>query len=87
MPLQQIDTDEVGDVLGPRVFGHLAGGTCLHKAPALHDDQSIGECGSLQGVVCDDEAEARKGSEVMLEVTANLRTRRDVQSGQRLIEQ
>ena len=55
---KQVDPDQVGDVLRPRVLGDLRRRARLHEVSLLHDDQAIGEGHGLERVMGDDQPDA-----------------------------
>ena len=83
----QVDAHQLGDIFGARAARDVVGGSDLYDLAAFQDEDAIGECEGVDGVVCDEDARAAEATEDQPELPACLGPGLDVERGERFVEQ
>ncbi len=84
---EEVHTDEIGHIAGPRMCGDRGEGAGLYHAPLLEDDDAISERVHVDRVMGDEEANAVEGGEVAAQVAPDLGAGARVERGEWLVEQ
>ena len=84
---QQVHADEIGDVAGAGLGGHVGQRALLGDAARLEDDDTIGEGIGIDRIVGHQEADARERGQLLAQVAPHRPARAGVERGQRLVEQ
>ena len=84
-PPVEVEPHQPGDVLGSPPPGDLGGGATLHRPPAVHHQQVVGQDHRLERVVRDEERRAAEAHQVLAQVGAHCLPGAGVERGQRLV--